>query len=93
MEQTERKKMRSFRGCRGCKSAKRRCTEEKPVCSACAKAGRECQVYSLKTGLLTCRSMIQTHCFDSLYSSQRRKAKMIDRMEKKQWNLRNRKRE
>ena len=36
--------MRSFRGCRGCKSAKRRCTEEKPMCSACAKAGRECQV-------------------------------------------------
>jgi len=40
----ERKKMRSFRGCRGCKSAKRRCTEEKPTCSACVKAGRECEV-------------------------------------------------
>ena len=43
--ESEKKKMRSFRGCRGCKSAKRRCTEEKPVCSACAKAGRECQVF------------------------------------------------
>lgn len=45
--ESERKKMRSFRGCRGCKSAKRRCTEEKPVCSACAKAGRDCQVYTV----------------------------------------------
>jgi hypothetical protein len=47
MEPAPKKKMRSFRGCQGCKQAKRRCTEERPTCQACAKAGRECQVLYL----------------------------------------------
>ena len=85
----ERKKMRSFRGCRGCKSAKRRCTEEKPICSACAKAGRECQVLILlPTEMLKGGSMTQTHYFDSLHLNQRRKLKMIERTEKKLLKLR-----
>ena len=40
------KKMRSFRGCRNCKISKRRCSEDKPVCASCAKAGRRCEVWS-----------------------------------------------
>ena len=79
MEEKERKKMRSFRGCRGCKNAKRRCTEEKPICSACAKAGRECQVLILTERSLMRGSMIPTHYFDSLYLSKGRKQKMIER--------------
>ena len=51
--------MRSFRGCRGCKSAKRRCTEEKPICSACAKAGRECQVLILLTDGIADRVVVR----------------------------------
>jgi Fungal Zn(2)-Cys(6) binuclear cluster domain len=48
----ESKKMRSFRGCTACKNAKRRCTEERPVCASCAKAGRECEVITLCLSVL-----------------------------------------
>jgi hypothetical protein len=36
--------MRSFRGCQSCKMAKRRCSEEKPACASCVRAGRSCEV-------------------------------------------------
>jgi hypothetical protein len=42
-----RKRMRSFRGCKSCKMAKRRCSEEKPKCASCERAGRECLVFTL----------------------------------------------
>ena len=37
------KRVRSFRGCGSCKTAKRRCSEERPVCRLCAKTGRLCE--------------------------------------------------
>ena len=45
----EERSVRSFRGCRGCRRAKRRCSEEKPVCAGWAKAGRKCEVSTTTT--------------------------------------------
>ena len=38
------KKARSFSGCKCCKQAKRKCPEEHPQCSICAKLGLKCEV-------------------------------------------------
>ena len=46
------KQVRSFRGCLGCKKAKRRCSEDRPVCRLCAKTGRLCEVHRLTAMLI-----------------------------------------
>jgi hypothetical protein len=51
----EGKRMRSFRGCQSCKIAKRRCSEEKPSCASCARAGRHCQVLFVGALLIVVR--------------------------------------